>query len=307
MRRRWPLRAHVHARLVPDGEVWRLELIVVNAGSPAADKDEAIRSSLIGAHLLLVVEGGAFLSVIDPPPGAKAAAGRCRQHRCWPVLAGEPAADLSAAGIVLASPIILYDFPAIAEESTVAMFDSTEIDEILTLRVLTLTEEEKAAARATDPAAATIIDRCEQMTPFQLQQLHGVLRDPHVAPDVRTSVDEALFATDVPWWDPAEDASVDPDTDIVVINGVNVARGSVVVVRPRRRADAQDMFFAGQEARVTSVHLDVDGGTHVGVVLANDPAADLHEWYGRSLYFAPDELEPIDMGRDKAQDKEQSW
>ena len=81
----------------------------------------------------------------------------------------------------------------------------------------------------------------------------------------------------------------------MVIAGVRVCRGSQVVVRPPRRADAQDLFYAGQRARVTSVHSDVDGETHVAVVLVDDPAADLHDWYGRYLYFAPDELQPVTM------------
>ena len=82
-------------------------------------------------------------------------------------------------------------------------------------------------------------------------------------------------------------------TDSVLIAGVRVAKGSVVRVHPSRRADAQDLFFADQLARVTAVLSDVDGGTHVAVVLLDDPAADLHDWYGRYLYVAPDELEPI--------------
>jgi len=74
---------------------------------------------------------------------------------------------------------------------------------------------------------------------------------------------------------------------------VAVRRGSLVRLRPTRRADAQDLFYAGQEARVTAVLGDVDGDTHVAVVLVDDPAAELHEWYGRYLYFAPEELEPL--------------
>ena len=53
------------------------------------------------------------------------------------------------------------------------------------------------------------------------------------------------------------------------------------------------MFYADQVARVAAVHRDVDGETHVAVVLVDDPAADLHDWYGRYLHFAPDELEPL--------------
>jgi hypothetical protein len=97
----------------------------------------------------------------------------------------------------------------------------------------------------------------------------------------------------VPWWDPAADAAVRPETDAVLINGVRVAKDSLVRVHPSRRADAQDLFFAGQLARVTAVLGDVDGGVHVALVLVDDPAADLHDWYGRYFYFAPDELEPL--------------
>jgi hypothetical protein len=90
---------------------------------------------------------------------------------------------------------------------------------------------------------------------------------------------------------------LDPERESVLVGAVRVARGSVVRLRPSRRADAQDLFFAGQTARVTAVHRDLDGQTHVAVVLVDDPAADLHEWYGRYLYFAPDEVEPVEDAR----------
>ena len=94
------------------------------------------------------------------------------------MLAGRP----GERDLLLISPIILYDHPEIAEQSEGALYDSTEIDEILTLRVMTMTDEEKAQARATDPLAAQIIDRCDSMSPEAMQQLHGVLRNPHARP-----------------------------------------------------------------------------------------------------------------------------
>ncbi len=238
-----------------------------------------------------MADHGRFVSLLEPPEAAAAAASRCRQRRCFPVLVG----PTGSSDAVLGSPIILYDHPEIAEQSAGALFDSTEIDEILTLRVMTMTDAEKAEARATDPRAAEIIDRCDQMSPETLRDLHGVLRDPHGPPAApAVPVLDADNEDGVPWWDPAADESVRPDTDGVVINGVRVARGSLVRVHPSRRADAQDLFFADQVARVTAVLSDVDGGTHIALVLVDDPAADLHEWYGRYFYFAPDELEPLD-------------
>ena len=282
VRRRRPLTARVRAEATADDGYLRLSVTVTNE-HPAAvtDKDTAIRHSLIGAHLLLQAHDGEFVSLLEPPPAAAAAAGRCRQQRCWPVLAGPPGTN----DVVLAAPIILYDHPQVAEQSPGALYDSTEIDEILTLRVMTMTDAEKAQARATDPRAAAIVDRCDGLSPADLQQLHGVLHAPG-APAV-----EAGGGT--PWWDPEVDAQVRPESDAVLVGGVRVAKGSLVRVHPSRRADAQDLFFAGQVARVTAVLADVDGGVHVALVLLDDPAADLHDWYGRYFYFSPDELEPL--------------
>jgi len=268
-----------------DGYV-RLTMTVRNTAGAASDKDEAIAVSLIGTHLLAEIAGGDFVSLLEPPASADNAVARCRHHRCFPVLAGPPGDH----ALTLVSPIILYDHPEIAEQSEGALYDSTEIDEILTLRIMTMTDEEKAAARATDPLAAQIIDRCDSMSPEAMLNLHGVLRNPH-------AVDTAGLIPEIPdgvdWWDPLADNAVQPDIDAVLVNGVRVSRGSRVRLHPSRRADAQDLFFADRIARVTSVHETVDGDQHVGVVLEDDPAADLHEWYGRYLYFAPDEVEPL--------------
>jgi hypothetical protein len=291
VRRREPLRADVSLSAEDDGDLTRLRITVTNTAAPATAKDAALRASLIGAHLIMAAGQARFVSVIEPPEDAVGAAARCRQHRCWPVLAGDGAPEGQTSDVVLAAPIILYDHPAVAPESTVAMFDATEIDEILTLRVLTLTDEEKAQARATDAQAAAIIDRCEQMSPADLQRLHGLMRDPHA---------DAAQLTGDDWWAAEAAAPVSPETDVVLVAGTRVARGSRVRLRPSRRADAQDMFVAGLEATVSGVHVDLDGETHVAVTLVDDPAAEFHEWYGRYLYFAPDELEPLaeDEGSD---------
>lgn len=285
----------------PDAEgLLRLRVVVANTfGSTVQDQDQAIRSSFIGAHALLVAERAEFVSLFDPPEGARMAVEGCRQHRCFPVLAG--AGD--ERHIMLVSPIILYDHPEVAEQSPGAFFDSTEIDEILTLRVMTLTDEEKAAARATDPRAAEIIERCDSLPPEALLAMHGVLREPRRDPggpltpttDRLPNSGDAVptFGDLLPWWDPGIDASVSPSADVVTIDGRPVSKGSIVRLHPQRRADAQDLFFAEQTARVTGVFFDVDGEVHVAVVLVDDPAADLHDWYGRYLYFAPDEIEPL--------------
>lgn len=294
VRTRQDVRASLTVAVERDGDVNRITVTVRNTGAAvdvtADAKDSVIARSLIGTHVIAEARGGQFISLLEPPAHAAAAAARCHQHRCFPVLAG-PAGEHD---LLLISPIILYDHPEIAEQSEGALYDSTEIDEILTLRVMTMTDEEKAQARATDPLAAQIIDRCDAMSADAMQRLHGVLRDPHLgersdAPGLIPEIPEG-----VQWWDPLADTAVRPETDAVLVNGVRIARGSRVRLHPARRADAQDLFIAGKIARVTSVHEDVDGNQHVGVVVDDDPAADLHDWYGRYLYFAPDEVEPLE-------------
>ena len=275
----------------PDGDLRRVSVRVGNIGDRRGPTriDAVIARSMIGTHVIAEVVGGQFVSLLEPPPAAADAVSRCSQHRCFPVLAGPPGTH----DVLLVSPIILYDHPEVAEQSNTALYDCTEIDEILTLRVMTMTDEEKAQARATDPRAAQIIDQCDAMSPEAMARLHGVLRNPHghagLVPEIPEGVD---------WWDPLADNAVRPEIDAVLVNGVRVARGSRVRLRPRRNADAQDIFVAGKTARVTSVHEDVEGNKHVGVVVDDDPAADLHDWYGRYLYFSPDEIEPLETATD---------
>jgi hypothetical protein len=231
----------------------------------------AARHSFVGTHVLLTARGTDVLSLLDGPDWADADAKACVQHRCWPALIAED----DGKDAVLVAPIILGDHPAIAPESAGDLFDATEIDEILTLRVMTLTEDEKAAARGTDPRAAAILARCDATTDAELARLHGARRDDGAA-----------------WWDEVHDRA-EPETDQAVVSGVPVAKGSRVLLRPSRRADAQDLFLAGMVGVVARVYVDVDGATHVALTLEDDPAADLYDSTGRYYYFGPEELEPL--------------
>ena len=294
-RRRAPLTGTVSVRATPLPGPWqsaRLTVDVTNQseipdddtrsdGAFFLDREAALPAALVAAHLIISVSGGAFLSMTDPPEWARPQVEACQNTGCWPVLAGPE----GSRQVMLAAPIILPDHPEVAQESPGELYDGTEIDEILTLRTLALSAEEKAAARATDPRAAALIDRVDALDAPTLAQLHGTIRGMtgHQPPNTES----------VPWWDPGADAAVSPGTDSVVIAGHRVARGSRVILRPgSRRADAQDMFLAGRAALVEAVLLDVDDTAYLAVTLADDEAADLQAAHGRFLYFAPDEVEP---------------
>ena len=163
---------------------------------------------------------------------------------------------------------------------------------------MTLTDEEKAEARATDEKVRKLMDRVDSMPPEMLDKLHGAIRYLGKSPMRPASREpdpiETITTPGTPWWDPGADASVDPETDSVLIAGVKVAKGSRVLLTPgMKRTDAQDMFLAGRTATVAAVLLDVDGDTHVAVTLDDDPGADIAIAHGRFRYFDPDELEPL--------------
>ncbi|MFR9805925.1 hypothetical protein ACL02T_27090 [Pseudonocardia sp. RS010] len=302
-RSRDPLDAAVRVRVdEPTGPypVLRLSVEVRNDATapPGSTREEALDRALIGTHLLLAAERAAFLSPTDPPEWAAPYVAQCRCRHAWPALAGpEGRSDL-----LLSAPIILADHATTAPESTIDLFDGTENDELLTLRTMTLTDAEKAEARATDPRAAALLDAVEGLPPEYLERLHGAVRSltPVAADPIPTLHTPAggdgpdVTPPDrLPWWDPAADAAVDPDHDTALVDGVPVAKGSAVVLRPRPGADAQDAFLAGLRATVRAVVHDVDGAVHVAVSVDGDPAAQLQLAHGRFRYFRPEELEVV--------------
>jgi hypothetical protein len=303
-----------------DGEprdILRVSVTVANltswppaSGEHSEARETVMRYSLVAAHTVLAIRDGTFISSLDPPDEYGRAVADCTNEGTFPVLVGGMSTS-QAERLVLASPIILYDHPAIAPESEGDLCDATEIDEILALRVLTLTDEEKSEARATDPRSAAIVDRCDSMSPDAWSLLHGTFRPIREELDPAGTSDFDLPASlewttpaigepaakegeDAPWWDPGVDGAVNPWTDTVMILGVEVGKGTKVRLAPSRRADAHDLFTRGMTATVAGVFNDVDGDQHVAVILDDDPANDLYAWQGRFLYFATDEVIPVD-------------
>ncbi|HEV8447503.1 MAG TPA: hypothetical protein VGQ44_11810 [Gemmatimonadaceae bacterium] len=174
--RRWqPLSGavDVSADRVSEG-TWRVRVDVSNRSAWAGESRElTLLRTMASTHARLSVHGGAFVSLTDPPdPFAELAAG-CKNLGTWPVLVGDP----RRRDTVLSSPIILPDFPSVAPESRGDFFDGAEIDQLLVLNVMSLTDEEQRQMRETDPRAREILDRCRGMSPDQLLRLHGVTRE----------------------------------------------------------------------------------------------------------------------------------
>jgi len=254
------------ARDLPNGGVTAIEVIteplrerlrrvtVRIRNESTFDSGDVMRRSMLSAHTILSVRGGEFLSLMDPPEEFRGAALDCHNAGTWPVLVGAE----GERDTMLSSPIILYDYPQIAQESPGDLFDGLEIDEILTLRILTLSDEEKAQIRAGGTKAGEILERTENMPPEQLMKLHGAIRGmKRLAPPVH--------------------------------------QGDRVRLRPRRSADILDIALEGKMATVEAVEQDYEGRLHVAVVLEDDPGRELgmaHQ-IGHRFFFTPEEVEVV--------------
>lgn len=242
-------------------------------------RGDMLRYTLIGAHSLLHLDGGSFLSLLDPPPHAIDETRSCRNEHTWPVLAGPP----GSRDTMLSLPIILYDHPAIAPESSGDFFDATEIDELLALRVLTLTDAEKREAASTDERARRIIERTCDQTAADLAKLHGAVRSFGQQQSDLTAWEEML---NPPGDLPPEEAAIEVGT-------VRLSRGARVRLAPQGHADPMDMFLAGRIATIAAVYRDLDDRAYVAVTVDDDPGADLRRSYGRFFYFRSSEIVPV--------------
>jgi hypothetical protein len=313
------LRASAESLPGPYG-IARLRLVTENVTDwtgAGAGREESLVRSPVATHLIIALgAGSSFVSLLDPPQWAKPAVDGCVNQHIWPVLVGQGRPDT-----VLSSPMVLPDYPEIAPESPMDLFDGTENDELLSLRIMTLTDDEKAQARATDSRAAAILDSVDNMPPAVYERLHGAIRSfreatgpgaggvpqgivsddfefPEIWTDEKTGeVREGspIKSKPAPIFDAEVDASYSPETDSVPVAGVMVCKGSRVVLRPGLvRSDAQDMFLEGRTARIQAVLFDAEDQPYLAVVLDDDPAGDIHMAHGRFLYFKPYEVEPLE-------------
>ena len=245
--------------------VSRLGVAVTNVTnlpeSERLSRADAQTYAFMSTHMLMHAASGEFISILDPPAHLQAAAETCRNQGTWPVLVGEE----GKRDKILSSPIILYDYPKVAPESKGPFFDGAEIDEMLALRVLTLTDDEKREMIAADPRTKAMLERCEGLNGPDFASLHGALR-------------------------PAETSYTQAPFDLSV--------GHHVRLNPKPRGDVFDVALKGKLATILSIERDFDDRVHVAVTLSDDPGGDLGAagFPGHRFYFSREEIEPIDPG-----------
>jgi hypothetical protein len=274
----------IAAREVAVG-VFRLTIRVENLTPMPSSNDgerraEAQMRAFASTHIILGVRDGAFISLMDPPEALKDAAAECKNDGTWPVLAGEE----GVADTVLSSPIILYDYPQVAPESPGDLFDATEIDELLTLRILAMTDEEKREAAAVDERARTLLMRCEALTEDDMARLHGAQRE------IRLGASSGCLVGVSP---PA--ARSKPELAYVRMAGKDMKVGDRVRLKPKGGADIMDFLLKDEIAVIEAIERDFDGKVHVAVVIESDPGREfgLERMPAHRFFFSPDEIEPL--------------
>ena len=241
------------------------------------NQDAVLLRTLASTHTVLHTVEGEFISLMDPPDSLRELAAACKNQGTWPVLVGEEA--LADRTTMLSSPIILYDYPKIAPESPGELFDGTEIDEILTLRVMTMTDAEKEEMRQSDPRARGILERTESLPEDQLLKMHGVVRE-------LRSFDEDIFGND-------------RRLDQALVDGVVLRPGDRVIIKPRSRADIMDIALTGKIAAIEAIEQDAEGRIHFALVLDDDPGKDLGYMRqpGHRFFYTIEEVEPVTEAR----------
>ena len=264
-----------------DADLFRITVRIINRSPLAADQVEdqeaVLMRTFASTHTVLHVEGGKFLSLIDPPTPVAACAAECKNIGTWPVLVGEE--EKGEQDAMISSPIILYDYPKIAPESPGDLFDAAEIDEILTLRIMSMTDEEKHEMRHVDEQARRILERTESLPEEHLLKMHGALRN-------LRPLDEDFF---------------NPKSRIECVNvaGVPLHAGSRVRIRPKGRADVMDLALAGKTAVVETIECDAEDQIQLALVLEDDPGKDLGmlRQPGHRFFYGVDEIEPVEEKR----------
>jgi hydrogenase maturation protease len=240
------------------------------------ENQEAITlRTFASTHTILHVEGGECISLLDPDGHYLEAAKACKQIGTWPVLIGDE--KIGERDAMLSSPIILYDYPKIAAESPGDLFDGAEIDEILTLRIQTMTDDEKSEMRQVDEQARKILERTENLATADLLKMHGVMRDVRA-----THPNEEFFNPQKP-------------LETVTVSGVALKAGDRVRIRPKKRADVMDIALNGKIGIIESVMQDVDDSVQFALVLEDDPGRDLGMMRqpGHRFFYSADEVEPV--------------
>ncbi len=88
----------------------------------------------------------------------------------------------------------------------------------------------------------------------------------------------------------------------VIIDGIEIAKGSRVRLHPRSGGDIMDLALAGKTALVESIEQDFEDAVHIVVIVEDDPGRDLGKARqpGHRFFFSIPEVEPLEPNPEEA-------
>jgi hypothetical protein len=278
-------RMRMRCELLDERGLWRVRACVHNTTEvkPGMERAEALVASLLSTHVVVETSSGRFASPLEREGPAGEAVAASKSINTFPVLAS-PGDDA-----ILAATIVLPDHPRMAPESLGNLFDNTEIEEALLLHVKALSEGERDAIAAQDPAVRKMVERAERTTPEQMLALHGRLEDAG-APTVPQWTEPGAPADPGPSPEPGHP---NPGEPMLELDGVTFRKGAKVILRPGTDRDVIDRMLDGRTATIERLYLDYEDGAHIAVTVDDDPGQELFRETGRYLFFRAGELEAV--------------
>ena len=88
-----------------------------------------------------------------------------------------------------------------------------------------------------------------------------------------------------------------PTLESLVVEGVELKKGSRVLLQPRAGGDIMDLALAGKVAFVEGIEQDYEDRIYIAVTLEDDPGRDLGDAriLGHRFFFSPEEVVPLDL------------
>ncbi len=88
-----------------------------------------------------------------------------------------------------------------------------------------------------------------------------------------------------------------PALHSVVVGGVELMKGSRVLLWPRAGGDVMDLALKGKVAFVEGIEQDYEDRIYIAVTLEDDPGRDLggDRILGHRFFFSPEEVELLDF------------
>ena len=88
-----------------------------------------------------------------------------------------------------------------------------------------------------------------------------------------------------------------PTLESLLVEGVELKKGSRVLLQPRAGGDIMDIALPGKVAFIEGIEQDFEDRIYLSVTLEDDPGRDLggDRILGHRFFFSPEEVVPLDL------------